>query len=102
MAHTIELHLKCRVSPARRDEFLAFLREAVLFYESPGGITIRLLQDVQDEHRFIEVVEYRDQAVYEQDQSRVANDATMKTYLERWRQFLAEPPVVGVYGRVPM
>lgn len=93
----IDLHLRCRVSPGRRDEFLAFLREAIPFYESPGGIEIRLLEDLHDDHRFIELVLYEDEATYQRDQERVAHDPTMKGYLARWRALLAEPPVVEVY-----
>lgn len=93
----MELHLRCRVAPGRRLEFLEFLREAIPFYESPGGITVRLLQDMRDDHLFIELVLYDDEGAYAGDQERVANDATMKTYLARWREFLAEPPNVEVY-----
>lgn len=93
----IDLHLRCRVIAGRRDEFLAFLREATPFYESPGGIEIRLLQDLHDDHRFIELVLYRDEATYAADQHRVANDPTMRNYLDHWRALLAEPPTVEVY-----
>ncbi|MBX9736132.1 MAG: antibiotic biosynthesis monooxygenase [Phycisphaerales bacterium] len=93
----VDLHLRCRVAAGKRDEFLAFLREAIPFYESPGGITVRLLQDMSDDHRFIELVLYNDQAAYECDQERIASDPTMMAYLARWRGLLAEPPVVEVY-----
>lgn len=52
---------------------------------------------MSDDHRFIELVLYDDQAAYERDQQRVAGDPTMKAYLARWRGLLAEPPVVEVY-----
>lgn len=97
MSARIDLHLRCRVKPGRRAEFLAFLRDAIPFYESPGRITIRLLQDLQDDHRFIELVLYDDEAAYRLDQQRIENDATMKSYLTRWRELLAEPPAVEVY-----
>lgn len=93
----IELHLRCRIAPGRRDDFLAFLREAIPFYESPGGIAVRLLQDDRDDHRFIELVRYADREAYDRDQERTVNDPAMKDYLSRWRQLLAEPPVVEVY-----
>ena len=80
-----------------REAFLAFLAEAKPFYESPGGIQVRLLTDLHDDHRFIELVLYDDQATYLRDQHRVEHDATMKSYLQRWRGLLAEPPVVEIY-----
>ncbi|MCC6427963.1 MAG: hypothetical protein IT435_14225 [Phycisphaerales bacterium] len=76
---------------------MAFLREAIPFYESPGGIQIRLLQDVSDDHRFIELVLYDDNETYLRDQDRVANNSEMKALLDRWRELLAEPPLVEVY-----
>src|SRR3954451_7670450 len=93
----VDLHLRLRVAPGRRDEFLAFLREAIPYYESPGGIEVRLLEDKSDDHRFIELVLYEDERAYERDQDRVANDARMKEFLGRWRSLLAEAPQVEVY-----
>ncbi len=93
----IELHLRVRVKPGRRADFLVFLREATPFYESPGGIRIRLLEDRSDDHRFIEVVEYADEGAYARDQGRVEQDLVMRGYLERWRALLAEGPGVEVY-----
>ncbi|NUQ53083.1 MAG: antibiotic biosynthesis monooxygenase [Phycisphaerales bacterium] len=97
VSRRIDLHLRCRIVPGRRAEFLEFLRNAIPYYESPGGISVRLLQDIGDAERFIEVVRYEDEATYVRDQERVANDLTMKSYLTRWRALLAEDPVVEVY-----
>lgn len=96
-----ELHLRVRVKPGRRVEFFAFLREAIPFYESPGGIAIGLLGDLTDDHRFIEVVRYDDHAAYERDQKRVESDPDMRELLARWRELLAEPPAVEVYRCLP-
>jgi quinol monooxygenase YgiN len=93
----IDLHLRCRVLPGKREEFLAFLHEARSFYEAPGGITVRLLTDVNDDHRFIELILYDSINDFNKDQLRVANDPEMKAYLSRWRSLLAEEPTVEVY-----
>ncbi len=96
----VSLHLRVRVPPGGGGALRAFLDEARAYYESPGGIRVRLLQDAADADRYIEVVEYADEGVYERDQERVAGDPVMKGYLERWRGLLAEPPVVEVYREV--
>jgi hypothetical protein len=93
----IELHLRCRVSAGRRDELVAFLSEAIPFYEAPGGIRVRLLWDVTDEDRFIEVVEYADMATHDRDQHRVEHDLRMGEYLQRWRALLDGAPEVVTY-----
>lgn len=93
----IDLHLQVRVKPGFRQAFLDFLREAAPYYESPGGIEVRLLQDFENDHRFIELVLYDDEQTYERDQQRVMQDERMKQYLARWRELLAEPPIVKTY-----
>lgn len=97
----IELHLRIRVRPGGRAALFAFLKEAVPYYESPGGITVRMFEDRTDPDRFIEVIAYESEDAYEVDQRRVEHDEEMKSYLARWRSLLAEPPVVGEFGVVP-
>ena len=93
----IELHLRGRAAAGRRGELVAFLAEAIPFYETPGGIRVRLLWDVTDEDRFIEVIEYADTAVHDRDQQRVEHDPQMREYLRRWRALLDGPPEVVTY-----
>ncbi len=93
----IELHLRGRVADGRRAAFEGFLAEAIPFYESPGGIRVRVLWDVADPNRFIEVIEYVDQAAHDRDQVRVENDVRMRDMLQRWRDLLDGPPVVETY-----
>jgi len=89
--------LRGRAAPSRRGELLAFLAEAIPFYEAPGGIRVRLLWDVTDENRFIEVVEYVDATIYDRDQQRAEHDPQMGEYLRRWRGLLDGPPEVVTY-----
>lgn len=95
----IELHLRGRAASGLRADLDAFLAEAIPFYESPGGIRVRVLWDVADPNRFIEVIEYVDQAAHDRDQLRVENDPRMRDLLERWRSLLDGPPVVETYTR---
>ncbi|MGE5156013.1 MAG: hypothetical protein ACM3JP_00780 [Betaproteobacteria bacterium] len=98
-AGMVELHLRGRVAPGRRDDLIAFLAEAIPFYERPGGIKVRLLWDVADQDKFIEAVEYADQDTYDRDQTRVEVDTEMVEYLRRWRDLLTGPPQVETYSR---
>lgn len=97
----IALHLRIRVKATSRAELLTFLREAKPFYEQPGGIRMRLLQERNDRNLFLEVFEYESVAAYEADERRVRDDPQMKTYLERWRSFLDGPPIVEIYAEQP-
>jgi len=91
------LHLRIRAADGKRDALIAFLREAVPYYEEPGGISIRLLQDCNDPDSFVEIAEYESRAAYEYDAARVESDPRMRAYIERWRSLLAGPPVVEVF-----
>jgi len=99
---TVCLQLRIRVATERQAEFCSFLREAIPFYEAPGGIRVRLLsKDTEPEH-FIEQVEYVDERSYQEDDERTRSDPTMAQFLARWRSLLAEPPVVEVYREAPL
>ena len=93
----VSVHLRICVEPGRVDELRSFLREAIPFYESPGGIRVRLLGDASASDRFIEVIDYASEDAYSSDEERVKSDATIAQYLARWRALLVEPPIVEVY-----
>jgi quinol monooxygenase YgiN len=94
------LHLRIRTLPGRRDALFTFLREAIPFYERPGGIRVSLYEDASDADRFVEVVEYADASAFDADQIRVERDAEMRGWLGRWRELLQGPPEVEVYRDV--
>lgn len=96
----VSVHLRIRVGSERSDELRSFLRGAIPFYESPGGIRVRLLVDSEAPDRFIEIVDYASEHAYLEDEERVRSDATMSRYLAQWRTLLAEPPIVEVYRDV--
>ena len=93
----VSVHLRICVAPGRNDELRVFLREAIPFYESPGGIQVRLLGDTSAPDRFIEIIDYASEHAYLEDEERVKSDPTMAQYLARWQALLAEPPTVEIY-----
>lgn len=97
MSERVFLHLRVRVSKENLEAFLRFLREAIPFYESPGGIRVSLVQDDMDPTSFIEIIEYDTYEVYKRDQCRANGDREMHDYLVRWRSLLMGRPEVVVY-----
>lgn len=93
----LQLDLRIRVAPERRDEFLAFLREAIPFYEAPDGIRVRLLESLAEPGFFVERVVYADRATFDADQVRIEADPRMRSLLARWRGLLSEPPAVEMW-----
>ncbi len=96
--HEFELHLRLRVPQGGEPSLCAFLKDAIPFYEKPGGIRVRLVRRHDDPLAFIEIVEYATRADYEADQHRVERDPEMKRYLERWHSLLDGPPTVEVWA----
>ncbi|MGO9149243.1 MAG: hypothetical protein ACLP1E_07150 [Acidimicrobiales bacterium] len=96
------IHLRIRVAEDRQAEFRSFLGEATPFYESPGGIRVRLLSDEVDPELFTELVEYIDERTYRHDNDRVQSDPAMAEFLARWRSLLVEPPIVEIYHRADL
>lgn len=96
----IEFHLRIQVKLDCLETFFDFLGDAIPFYEQPGGIRIRLLQNHIDPTRFIELVEYADEKTFQQDQHRVQTDPEMKGYLERWHRLLEREPEIEIYRPV--
>jgi quinol monooxygenase YgiN len=92
----VVLHLRIAVAPEKREELLTFLRDARDYYQQPGGIRMRLLQDGEDENAFIEVFEYDTIEDYQKDEQRVAADPAMRAVLAKWRSLLKDGPKVEV------
>jgi hypothetical protein len=67
-------------------------------YEEPEGIAVRLQWSLDDPDAFVEIMEYRDLAVYDSDQERVEHDPRMRALIERWHALLADGPRVTAYG----
>lgn len=91
------LHLHIRVPEENEERLLAFLREAVPYYEQPGDVRVRLLHSRSDPRRYIEVVEYADRSAHDHDQIRVADEPRMKALLARWHALLDSPVEVETY-----
>ena len=91
------VHLRIRVAKTKQEELPKFLREAITYYAAPGGIRIRLLRNVDDPTKLIEVVEYEDQDAYEKDLLRLDGHAEMRAYLSRWYTLLEDDVQVETY-----
>lgn|GEM_PF-3409923 len=96
----LAIHLRFEIAERGEQALLAFLGDAIPFYEQLGGIRIRLLRSLDNPRRFTEIVEYRDHPTYERDQKRVAADSTMRSLLDRWHTLLVAPPETETYEDV--
>src|SRR2546421_9726146 len=70
------------------------------FYEMLGGTEVRLLQNVDDPGKFIQVIEYETPEEMEINRARIAGDARMQGYLTAWRTMLPGGVEIDVFKDV--
>jgi hypothetical protein len=70
------------------------------FYEMFGGTEVRLMQNVDDPGKFIQVIEYEAAESMEINRQRIASDVRLQTYLQAWRAMLPGGVEVDVFKDV--
>lgn len=93
--HYLHLDLICRDHTG--NELISFLRQALPYYRSLPGLSVRLLRSEDRPGRFLEVIEYESAEIFQVDQVRVVEDEQMKRLLSQWRDLLVEPARVEHY-----
>ncbi len=86
--HPVVLMLHITIPVEGRENLIGFLREALPYYQEPGGIRVRLLSSVEKPEEHIEMIEYETQEAYLRDQHRVTQDVKMRGYLDQWHRVL--------------
>jgi len=94
------LQLRFTMPSADPSQLLSFVNASKPFYEMFGGTIVRLLQNVDDPGKFIQVIEYETPEAMELNRQRVASDARLQTYLQAWRAMLPGGVEVDVYKDV--
>jgi hypothetical protein len=94
------LHLRFAMPSADPAHILSFVNASKPFYEMLGGTEVRLLQNVDDPGKFIQVIEYETPESMEMNRQRVAGDVRLQTYLQAWRAMLPGALEIDVYQEV--
>ena len=81
-------------------QILQFVNASKPFYEMMGGTEVRLLQNVDDPGKFIQVIEYETPESMETNRQRIAADPRLQTYLQAWRAMLPGGVEMDVYKDV--
>jgi len=92
------LHLKF-TAPSADPKYLSTLVEAARpFYEFFGGKVIKLLQNVDDPARFVQVIEYETDAKLEMTRQQFASDARWQAMLQMWRSATSGSVELDIYA----
>ena len=94
------VQFKFTLPAANSSQLASLLRSAAPFYEAFGGRRMRLLQNVDDPGKFIQVIEYEAPESMEINRQRIAGDVRLQTYLQAWRAMLPGGVEIDVYKDV--
>ena len=94
------LHLRFTLPAADPGQILAMVKAAAPFYEFFGSTEIRLMQNVDDPAKFIQVIEYEADEALELNRQRIAGDPRLQGYLQAWRAVLPGAVEIDVFREV--
>ncbi len=94
------LQLRFTLPTSDSGQLAAMIKAAAPFYQMFGNAQVRLLQNVDDPTKFVQVIEYEAIEGWELNRQRLASDARMQTYLQAWRTMLPGAPEIDVYQEV--
>jgi hypothetical protein len=67
------------------------------FFQLFGDAKVRLLQNVDDPARFIQVIEYETPQAFELNRQRIASDPRLQVFLQTWRTMLPGGVEIDVF-----
>jgi hypothetical protein len=94
------LQLRFTLPSADSGQLAAMIRAAAPFYQMFGKAEVRLLQNVDDPARFVQIIEYEADEEWELSRQRIASDARMQVYLQTWRTMFPGALEIDVYQEV--
>jgi hypothetical protein len=94
------LHLRFTMPSADPAHLSALIKSAKPFYEFFGTTRVRLLQNVDDPGRFIQVIDYETDEAMELNRQRIASDPRLQSFIQAWRAMLPGAVEVDVFQEV--
>jgi len=94
------LHLRFTLPSTDPTQLLALVNASKPFYEMLGGTEVRLVQNVDDPGKFIQMIEYEAPEDLEINRARIAGDMRMQGFLTAWRTMLPGGVEIDVFKDV--
>jgi len=92
------LQLRFTLPSADSTQVVAMIKAgAPFFIQVFGDAKVRLLQNVDDPARFVQLIEYEANEAWELSRQRIAGDARMQAYLQTWRTMFPGTVEIDVY-----
>ena len=90
------LHFKFTL-PGASEQMLAMMKSAAPLYQMFGEARVRLLQNVDEPSRFLQVIEYEAPEGLEANRQQIASDPRVQAYLAAWRAMFPAAIEIEVY-----
>jgi hypothetical protein len=94
------LQLRFTLPSADSGQLVAMIKAAAPFYQMFGKAEVRLLQNVDDPAKFIQIIEYEADEGWELNRQRIAGDMRMQAYLQTWRAMFPGAMEIDVFQEV--
>jgi hypothetical protein len=94
------LQLRFTLPSADSTQLVTMIKAAAPFYQMFGKAEVRLLQNVDDPARIVQIIEYEADEGWELNRQRIASDVRMQTYLQTWRAMFPGALEIDVYQEV--
>jgi hypothetical protein len=94
------LHLRFTMPGGDPAQLSAMIKSAKPFYGFFGTMRVRLLRNVDDPSRFIQVIDYEADEAVEMNRQRFASDPRLQTFIQAWRSILPGGVEMDVYEEV--
>jgi hypothetical protein len=94
------LQLRFTLPAGDPSQLVAMIKAATPFYQMFGKAEVRLLQNVDDPAKFVQVIEYEADQGWELNRQRIAGDARMQVYLQTWRTMFPGALEIDVFQEV--
>ena len=94
------LQLRFTLPNADSAQLIAMVKAAAPFYQMFGKADVRLLQNVDDPAKFIQIIDYEAQEDWELNRQRIASDTRMQAYLQTWQVMFPGALEIDVFQEV--
>ena len=92
------LQLRFTLPSADSGRLAAMIKAAAPFYQMFGGnAQVRLLQNVDDPAKFVQIIDYDANEDWELSRQRIASDPRMQVYFQTWRSMFPGALEMDVY-----
>jgi hypothetical protein len=94
------LQIRFTLPTAESAHLIAMIKAAAPFYQMFGNAQVRLLQNVDDPAKLIQVIEYEAQEDWELSRQRIASDPRMQAFLQTWRSMFPGALEIDVFQEI--